>query len=47
MFFLFFSVIDIYFFIPAVIAQIFDPTAELPILIGIPTDEARAGFEIY
>ena len=45
--FLFFSIIDIYFFIPAVIAQIFNPTTELAILIGMPTDEVKAGFETY
>ena len=29
--------IDLYFLFPAVIAQVFIPTAEFAILIGIPT----------
>ena len=38
----FFLRIDLYFLIPAVIAQIFNPTAELP---GTPTNEANAEIE--
>ena len=40
--FLFFLNIDLYFLIPAVITQIFNPTPKLPIPIGIPTNKARA-----
>ena len=39
--FFFFLVIDLYFFIPAVVTQIFNPIAELVIPIGIPTKEAK------
>ena len=46
MFFLFFLIIDSYFLITAVIAQTLIPTAELPILPGIPTKEAKAKMEI-
>ena len=41
-FFFLFLIIDLYFLIPAVSAQVFDPIAELVIPIGIPTEEARA-----
>ena len=41
-FFIYFLVIDLYFLIPVVIAQIFDHIAELVIPIGIPTKEAKA-----
>ena len=34
-----------YFLIPAVIAQFFNPIAELVIPIGIPTNEAKAEIE--
>ena len=37
----FFLIIDLYFIIPKVIAQIFNPSAELAIPIGIPAKEAR------
>ena len=40
--FLFFLIIDLYFLISAVIAQIFIPTAEIAISNGIPTKEAKA-----
>ena len=43
--FFFFSIIDLYFVIAAVIAQIFDPIAELVIPSGIPTKEAKAEME--
>ena len=44
---IFFIIIDLYFLIAAVIAQIFNPIAELVILIGIQTKEAKAEFEIH
>ena len=37
--------IDLYFLIPAVIAQIFNPTAELVIPKGTPTTESNAEIE--
>ena len=40
-------IIDFYFLIPAVITQIFNPTAELVILTGIPTKEAKAEMETH
>ena len=42
-----FSVIDIYFLIPAVIAQMFNPTAEFTIPIKIPTKKAKNYIETY
>ena len=36
-----FLIIDLYFLIPAAVAQIFNPMAELVIPIGIPTKEAK------
>ena len=44
---LFFLIIDLYFLIPAVIAQIFNPIAELIIPIGISLKEAKAEIEIH
>ena len=44
--FFFFLIINLYFLIPAVIAQIVNPVAELVIPIGIPNKEAKAEFEI-
>ena len=44
-FFLFFLIIDLYFLIPAVIIQIFNPIVELAIPIGIMTKEAKAETE--
>ena len=44
-FFFFFLIIDLYFLIPTVIAQIFNPIEELVIPIGIPTKEAKAEIE--
>ena len=38
-------VIDLYFLIPAVIAQIVNPSAELLIPIGIPTKETKQGLK--
>ena len=46
-FFYFFLIIELYFLIPAVIAQIFNPTAELVILIGISSKEAKAEIKIH
>ena len=46
-FLFFFSIIDLYFLIPAVIPQIINPIAELIIPIGIPSKEAKAETEIY
>ena len=43
----FFLIIDLYFVIPAVIAQIFNPIAELVIPIGIPSKEGKAEIEIH
>ena len=39
--FFFFLIIDTYISIPAVITQIFNPTAELTIPKGIPTKESK------
>ena len=44
---LFFLIIDLRFLIPAVIAQIFNPIAELVIPIGIPSKEAKVEIEIH
>ena len=44
--FLFFLIINLYFLINAVIAQIFNRIAELVIPIGIPIKEVKAGIEI-
>ena len=46
-FFFFFLIIDLYFLIHGVIAQIFNPIAELVIPITIPTKEAKAEIEIH
>ena len=43
----FFLVIDLYFLIPAVIAQIFHKIAELVIPTGIPTKEAKTEMETH
>ena len=45
--FFFFLIIDFYFLIPAFITQIFNPIAELVILLGIPTKEAKAKMETH
>ena len=37
----------LYFLIPAVTTQIFNPIAELVISIGIPTKEAKAEIEMH
>ena len=44
-FLFFFLIIDLYFLIPAVIEQVFNPIAELVIAIGIPTKETKAEIE--
>ena len=46
-FFFFFLIIDLYFLFPEAIAQIFNPTAELIIPIGISSKEAKAENEIH
>ena len=46
-FFFFFLITDLYFLIPAVIAQIFNPITELVIYTGIPSKEAKAEIETY
>ena len=46
-FFFFYIIIDLYFSIPAVIVQTFNPIAELVITIGIPSKESKAEIEIH
>ena len=46
-FFFFFLIIDLYFLIPAVVTQIFNPIAELVIPIGIPTKEVKTEMETH
>ena len=46
-FFFFFLIIDLYFLIPATIAHILNPIAELVIPIEIPSKEAKAEIEIH
>ena len=46
-FFFFFLIIDLYFLIRVVIAQIFNPIAELVLHIGILTKEAKAEMETH
>ena len=46
-FFFFFLITDLYFLIPAVFTQIFNPIAELVIPIGIPIKEAKAEMEAH
>ena len=45
--FLFLLIINLYFLVPAVIAQIFNPIAELVIPIRMPTKEAKGEMETY
>ena len=45
--FFFFLVIDSYVSIAAVITQILNPIAELVILTGVPTKEAKSEMEIH
>ena len=44
---LFFLIIDLYFLIPAVTAQIFNPIAELVIPIRIPVNEVKAKIKVH
>ena len=44
---LFFLNIVLYFLIPAIITQIFNPIAELVIPIGIPTKKAKTEMEMH
>ena len=46
-FFFFFLIIDLYFLIPAVITQIFNPIAAVTIPIKIPTKEAKLEMETH
>ena len=46
-FYSFFLIIDLYFLIHAVIAQIINPIAEHVISLGIPTKEAKAEIETH
>ena len=46
-FFLFLLITDLYFLIPAIIAQIFNHIAGLVISIRIPIKEAKSEMEIY
>ena len=43
----FFGIIDLFFLIPAVVTQIFNPTAELLNTMGIPTKEEKAEMETH
>ena len=43
----FFLIIDLYFLITAAIAKIFNPIAELAILIGITIKESKAEMETH
>ena len=45
--FFFFLIFDLYLLIPAAIAQIFNPIAELVIPIGITIKEAKEEIEIH
>ena len=46
-FFFFFLIIYLYFLIPKVIAQAFNPITELAIPIAIPTKEPKAEIETH
>ena len=46
-FFFFFLIINLYFLISTIIAQIFYPIAELVIHIGIPIKEAKSEMETH
>ena len=46
-FFLFFLIIDLYFLIPVVNPQFFNPTAALAIAIRIPTNKAKEKTETH
>ena len=44
---LFFFIVDLYFSVPPVIAQIFNPTAEFVITIGMPTIKTKAETKMH
>ena len=44
---LFFLIMDLYFLIPGVVAQIFNPIGELVIPIGIPGKEEKTEMETH
>ena len=46
-FFFFFLIIDLYFLIPAAIAQVFNVFAEFVIHVGITSKEAKAEIETH
>ena len=46
-FFIFSLIIDLYFLIPAAIAQSFNPIAKLVVPVGISSKEAKAEIEIH
>ena len=46
-FFSFFLIIDLYFLIPAAIAQMFSPIVKLAIPIRIPSKEAKPEIQIH
>ena len=46
-YFFFFLIINLYFLIPAAIAQIFNPISELVIPIEIPSKKAKSEIEIH
>ena len=46
-FFFFFLIIDLNFFIPAVIEQIFNPIADVVIPTGMPNKGAKTELEIH
>ena len=45
--FFFFSIISLYFSIPAIIRQIFNPTSELESFLGTPTKETKVEVKTY
>ena len=47
MLFFFFLIVDLYFLIPAIITQVSNPTAELVIPTGIPTNKIKAEMETH
>ena len=47
MLFFFLLIIDLYFLIPAAVAQIFNPIAEFAIPIRIPSKEAKAEIDMH
>ena len=47
MLFIFFLIIDLFFLLPAVIAQVFNPIAELILPIGIRIKEAKAEMDTH